>query len=276
MGETMGAVEKTSGLIDEIRRAAQEQQGGVLQISQSVAQLDGLTQQNAAMVEELAAAAKSLDGQVTMVHGTIRVFKLTDRDVTLAEQDAVALRKEQKGRRTADGGEDLDFDEAFAAHQQWRVTLRNAAQRKLTVNVDELRRDDCCKLGKWLHGAGGQRWGREPVFTKLVQVHRDFHKEAGKVADVIMKRHYEQAEKLMEPGSGYSEASKDVALSLKQLRVQVEGSVGGAAPAHEAQAARQAPPPRKAAAAPVAAPAPRTAPARAAAAAESEGDWETF
>ena len=277
MGETMSAVEKTSGLIDEIRRAAQEQQGGVVQISQAVAQLDGLTQQNAAMVEELAAAAKSLDGQVTMVHGTIRVFKLTERDVTLAEQDAVALRKEQQGKRAADGSEELDFDEAFAAHQQWRVTLRNAAQRKLTINADELRRDDCCKLGRWLHGAGGQHWGREPGFTQLLQVHRDFHKEAGKVADVIMKRQYDQAEKLMEPGSAYSEASKDVALSLKQLRMRVEGSGPGSAPSREPQVVRAAAPQRVAAStAPAAPPKPRPAPARAAVASESEGDWETF
>jgi aerotaxis receptor len=267
MGETMTAVEKTSGLIDEIRRAAQEQEGGVGQITQAVAQLDSLTQQNAAMVEELAAAAKSLDGQVTMVHGTIRVFKLTEKDVTLAEEDAVSLRKQHQA---SEGGEELDFDQAFAVHQEWRVMLRNAVQRKLSVNADEMRRDDCCKLGKWLHGPGGKRWGHEPVFTQLVKVHRDFHKEAGKVADTIMKRQYEQADKQMEPGTPFAEASKVVAQMLKQLRMRVEGGARAAAPREPAPRRAPAPAPAPAASAPKSG-APRAAPAS-----ESEGDWETF
>src|SRR3546814_19214300 len=46
------------------------------------------------MFEELAAAASSLNDQVSVVHDTIRVFRLTDQDTSLAEADAVALRKE--------------------------------------------------------------------------------------------------------------------------------------------------------------------------------------
>jgi aerotaxis receptor len=48
-----------------------------------------------------------LNDQVSMVHDTIRVFRLTDRDTSLAEADAVALRKqnraiqEQPGKRPA-------------------------------------------------------------------------------------------------------------------------------------------------------------------------------
>jgi|GEM_PF-11631 len=270
MGETMGAVEKTTGLIDEIRRAAQEQEVGVGQISQAVAQLDTLTQQNAAMVEELSAAAKSMDAQVTMVHGTIRVFKLTERDVTLAEEDAVLLRKQNQARQSSDGSEDLDFEAAFAAHQQWRVTLRNAVSRKLTVKADELRRDDCCKLGKWLHGAGGKRWGHEASFVRLIAVHRDFHQQAGKVADALMQQRYEQAGKMLDAGTPFVEAGKQVAQVLKQLRVRVEGGDGASQ--------RATPPARKATsvgAAPKPAPAPRAQ--RAPAPREDAGgDWETF
>ncbi|MDV7398997.1 hypothetical protein RZS08_46745, partial [Arthrospira platensis SPKY1] len=71
------------------------------QISEAVAQLDSITQQNAAMVEELSAAAASLNSQVQRVHHTIRVFKLTTSDKTLAEEDAVALRKLMKSGNEA-------------------------------------------------------------------------------------------------------------------------------------------------------------------------------
>mgnify|MGYP006165025167 CR=1 FL=1 len=53
------------------------------------------------MVEELASAAQALNAQVGLVHNTIRVFRLTDRDQTLAEVDAVELRKQQAGRDPA-------------------------------------------------------------------------------------------------------------------------------------------------------------------------------
>lgn len=273
MGETMGAVEKTTGLIDEIRRAAQEQEVGVGQISQAVAQLDTLTQQNAAMVEELSAAAKSMDAQVTMVHGTIRVFKLTERDVTLAEEDAVQLRKQNQARQSGDGSVDLDFDAAFAAHQQWRVTLRNAVSRKLTVKADELRRDDCCELGKWLHGAGGKRWGHEASFVRLIAVHRDFHQQAGKVADALMQQRYEQAGKMLDAGTPFVEAGKQVSQVLKQLRVRVEGG-----DAERGTSQRSTPAARKvtsAGTAPHPAAAPR-APRAPAASEDAGGDWETF
>ena len=46
-----------------------------MQVNGSVAELDSLTQQNAAMVEELAAAASSLNGQAAMVSESVRIFR---------------------------------------------------------------------------------------------------------------------------------------------------------------------------------------------------------
>lgn len=63
----------------------------------AVTQLDSITQQNAAMVEQLAAAASSLTSQVNQVHSAIRVFHLSDQDVSLAQVDAVELRRRQQG-----------------------------------------------------------------------------------------------------------------------------------------------------------------------------------
>ena len=55
--------------------SAQEQSKGVSQVNAGVAELDGLTQQNAAMVEQLAAAAASLHGQAEVVTQAVRVFR---------------------------------------------------------------------------------------------------------------------------------------------------------------------------------------------------------
>ena len=50
-------------------------EGGRVQVNGSVAEIDSLTQQNAAMVEELAAAASSLNGQAAMVSESVRIFR---------------------------------------------------------------------------------------------------------------------------------------------------------------------------------------------------------
>ena len=96
MDEALQSVERVTALLGTISHSAQEQSLGVAQISEAVAQLDTITQQNAAMVEELSASASSLNSQVDRVHSTVRVFKLTPSDRTLAEEDAVALRRQFK------------------------------------------------------------------------------------------------------------------------------------------------------------------------------------
>jgi aerotaxis receptor len=245
MDEAMVTVEKTAALLSEIRSATQEQEVGATQVNEAVAHLDSLTQQNAAMVEELAAAAKAMDDQVVMVHSSIRVFRLTDKDTTLAETDAVALRRQFQKHEADD---QPHFDEAIASHQQWRVTLRNAALKGGQVDADQLRRDDCCELGHWIHGSGARVWSTSPGFDRLVDVHRTFHVEAAKVADTVNQKQLERAGKMLEPGSAFVEAGKDLTLAIRTVREQAPAAV------------LAAPQRRPALAAPV----------------SSEGGWDTF
>jgi aerotaxis receptor len=117
MDGVMESVGRVTALLDQINTAAREQASGAAQVNSAVSHLDGITQQNAAMVEELAASAKSLNDQVGMVHNTIRVFRLTAQDVTLAEVDAVALRKQ--------GREDLAAEEGPSPAQPGRIGMRS-------------------------------------------------------------------------------------------------------------------------------------------------------
>ncbi len=76
MSEVVQSVEQVSGLIADITDATQEQALGLSQINQAVGQLDAVTQQNSAMVEELAAAASSLQAQARVMNDAVRVFRL--------------------------------------------------------------------------------------------------------------------------------------------------------------------------------------------------------
>ena len=76
MDDIVTQVHRVTQLISEISTATQEQTTGIGQVSDAVAQLDQVTQQNAALVEESAAAAESLKVQARQLVEVVAVFRL--------------------------------------------------------------------------------------------------------------------------------------------------------------------------------------------------------
>ncbi len=76
MSEIVGSVQRVSDIISEISLAASAQTSGIDQINEAVTQLDQMTQQNAALVEQSAAAAESLKDQGSRLHVAVAKFQL--------------------------------------------------------------------------------------------------------------------------------------------------------------------------------------------------------
>ncbi len=76
MGAIVEQVQRVTQLIGEVSSATSEQSTGVGQVSDAVSQLDQVTQQNAALVEESAAAADSLKNQSISLADAVSVFKI--------------------------------------------------------------------------------------------------------------------------------------------------------------------------------------------------------
>ncbi len=76
MNEILTSVQRVSDIIGEISAASTEQSQGIGQVNQAVTQLDQMTQQNAALVEESAAAAESLKDQAARLAQAVSAFKL--------------------------------------------------------------------------------------------------------------------------------------------------------------------------------------------------------
>jgi len=76
MKEIVGSVQRVSDIIGEITAAASEQSEGIGQVNGAVTQLDQMTQQNAALVEESAAAAESLKEQADRLSQVVATFRL--------------------------------------------------------------------------------------------------------------------------------------------------------------------------------------------------------
>ncbi len=78
LAEIVESVRSVSGLVGEIANASQEQANGIEEINQAVTQMDSMTQQNSALVEEAAAAAEALTEQAGNMLELMSFFKTGD------------------------------------------------------------------------------------------------------------------------------------------------------------------------------------------------------
>ena len=78
MNEVVDSIRKVTNIMSEISRASAEQSSGIEQVNQSIVEMDSVTQQNAALVEQAAAAAQSLLDQATELADVVSIFKLED------------------------------------------------------------------------------------------------------------------------------------------------------------------------------------------------------
>ncbi len=76
MTEIVGSVQRVTDIIGEISSAASEQSDGIGQVNAAVVQLDQMTQQNAALVEQSAAAAESLREQASKLSEVVQAYRL--------------------------------------------------------------------------------------------------------------------------------------------------------------------------------------------------------
>ena len=89
MAEIVTSVQRVSDIIGEITTAAMEQSNGISQVNVAVTQLDQMTQQNATLVEQSAAAAQRLRDQATRLTEAVSVFN-TGQSVTIASGSGIS------------------------------------------------------------------------------------------------------------------------------------------------------------------------------------------
>ncbi|MYM87834.1 HAMP domain-containing protein [Rugamonas sp. FT82W] len=78
MQEVVVSVRRVTDIMAEISSASEEQRAGIGQVHEAIAQMDQVTQQNAALVEQAAAAAHALQDQASDLEQVVRIFKLGD------------------------------------------------------------------------------------------------------------------------------------------------------------------------------------------------------
>jgi len=215
MNDALANAQSVNAMLGNIRAAASAQQSGIGQVNEAVLDIDLSTQQNAAMVEELAAAAAVLEAQIGVITDSMRMFRLTASDQPIADIDAVSLRRQAKEAQTHTTNE-LDPHEAIAKHLLWKTKLRNAALHNETLDVEAISCDDRCAVGQWLYSSASAQWSGQPHFVDLLQRHREFHQEAGRVAQTIMGGNPQGGLSMMETDTPFSRATQAVVMALKK------------------------------------------------------------
>ncbi|NVD74035.1 hypothetical protein HUX88_26405 [Duganella sp. BJB1802] len=76
MNELVSGVQRLTDILSEVTIAGNEQTSGIEQINRAIIQMDSVTQQNAALVEEAAAAAQSMQEQSAKLAGLVSIFTL--------------------------------------------------------------------------------------------------------------------------------------------------------------------------------------------------------
>ncbi|WP_223469087.1 methyl-accepting chemotaxis protein [Massilia soli] len=91
MDEVVASVKRVTDIMSEIANASQEQSAGIEQVNLSIIEMDSMTQQNAALVEEAAAAAQSLQDQAGELARVVSIFKLVEgEEIHVAEAAPMA------------------------------------------------------------------------------------------------------------------------------------------------------------------------------------------
>ncbi|WP_313032664.1 methyl-accepting chemotaxis protein [Massilia alkalitolerans] len=85
MDEVVTSVKRVTDIMSEIANASAEQSAGIEQVNLSIIEMDSMTQQNAALVEEAAAAAQSLQDQAGELARVVSIFKLSEGEQYQAE-----------------------------------------------------------------------------------------------------------------------------------------------------------------------------------------------
>ena len=99
MSEVVGSIRRVTDIVGEISTASREQSQGVGQIGEAVQNMDQVTQQNAALVEEMAAAASSLRSQAAELVQAVAMFKLPDGQGSVRAQSSLARVTPAPARR---------------------------------------------------------------------------------------------------------------------------------------------------------------------------------
>lgn len=115
----------------------------------------------------------------------------------------------------------MDLDKALAAHADWKVKLRVALTDRVKLDAEKIASNCECDLGRWLQGDGRAKYGASANFRTCFEGHTKFHEAAGAIARSINAGDYAGAERQLDIGTSFAQASTAVAVAVRRLKNEI-------------------------------------------------------
>jgi methyl-accepting chemotaxis protein len=210
--EIVAAIKKVTDIVAEMAAAACEEASGIEQVNKAILQMDQVTQQNAALVEQTAAASQSMGEQARELRNLMGFFKLDQSDSSVAsdlpQREAENVRqsrdkgssrrlepaKKMSGEPMPAGGSALDFAMAKNKHLAWMARLRRHLNGEESLSEQQLVSPRECDLGKWLYAGGMKQYGHFHEMRDMEKEHAEFHARIKTVVSLQKGGRLEQAE----------------------------------------------------------------------------------
>jgi methyl-accepting chemotaxis protein len=207
IGTTAGAIEQQSLAIQDIAANIAQAAHGLQEVNENVAQSSGVAD---IIAKEIAETNRSV-GEIST--GSARVFASAEELSRLAiNLELMAARFKTTSDTAQQGGSSIDkeqVEKAIRAHGMWKTRLQQAIETgKMEVAVSDVSVDNVCAFGKWFYGPSiPETVKHSPQYLQIKEMHAEFHKTAGKVADLALKNHKREAEQLMATNGEFSKIS---------------------------------------------------------------------
>lgn len=185
LDEIVMSVKKVSNIIAEIAAASVEQSSGIEQVNKAVGQMDQVTQQNAALVEQAAAASEALKEQAMSMQEMMTFFRVDEHAIE-------ALSGELKV--SAQDVANIDLGVARTAHELLKSKIRRFLDGKDAIAKDQLISHRECDLGKWLYSEGLNRYDGQNDVRQLERMHQIMHETMRRIVELKQSGQGAQAE----------------------------------------------------------------------------------
>ncbi len=208
--EILGAVNRVADIVGEITAASQEQASGIEQVNAAVTEMDGMTQKNAALVDESSAAAQSLQHSATALQEQMTFFLLdATNSNSLPRQAALVLSTK------------ID-------HVNFLKNIRNAVAGRNTLTTDQLSTHHGCRLGKWYDAVTEGVVKASQWFPALADPHKRVHQHG---REALARHAAGDREGCVAELAALDKASQEVLDILDHLAADIrKGGVAGFAP----------------------------------------------
>ena len=107
------------------------------------------------------------------------------------------------------------IDKVIWAHSRWKVHLKQAIETgESDFNVENTSNPHACRFGQWLDSEDGKKL---PDYDMIVQLHKEFHREASNILDLALKGSASEATAKMQMGSKFNRLTAKLVNGLVEI-----------------------------------------------------------